>query len=112
MGDAAELEKRCEILMEKHTSENKAVNKVYGDNEELFKMKERFEEVMEKYDLGDGFAAPEVARWLVTDNNFQETVKKVSKRWDMSIKEAEHFARWISKGLEMKVIPDPRGSQT
>ena len=43
-------------------------------------MKWRFKQVLEKYDLGDGHAAPQVAKWLVDDDNFQETAQRVASR--------------------------------
>merc|ERR1712129_7770 len=106
--DLRELEKRCESLVETHMKRTGAVNKVATDNAELFKIKERFDVVLEKYDLVDGFAAPEVASWLVSDQDLRKTVQRVAKRWEMSSEEAEHFCQWISKGLELKIIPDPR----
>merc|ERR1711957_48331 len=68
--DPKELETRCEALLEKMMACNKAVNETGKANEDLFKMKERFEEVMFKYDLGDGLAAPLVADWLVDNDGF------------------------------------------
>lgn len=106
--DLTELETRCEKMLERTMKVNKQVNKIATDNAELFQMKERFEAVLEKYDLGDGHVAPEVARWVVEDNNVKQTIQRAAKRWDMSIEEAGHFVQWIAKGLEMKIIPDPR----
>merc|ERR1712187_1021070 len=73
----------------------------FNMKEDLFEMKHHFKSVLEKYKWGDGVAAPQVAKWLVTDNDYQRTVQRVAQRWDMSFEEAGHFARWIQKGLEM-----------
>mmetsp|Transcript_84950 Transcript_84950/g.245626 ORF Transcript_84950/g.245626 Transcript_84950/m.245626 type:complete len:339 (+) Transcript_84950:49-1065(+) len=105
--DPKKLEKRCEELYEKQIAENKAVNEMAKNNEDLFVMKERFEEVLEKYDLGDGHAAPLVTRWLLEDDDIEQTIDKVAKQWEMSREEAGHFAKWIKKGLDMGVIPKP-----
>mmetsp|Transcript_40323 Transcript_40323/g.128139 ORF Transcript_40323/g.128139 Transcript_40323/m.128139 type:complete len:267 (-) Transcript_40323:202-1002(-) len=106
--DVDKLEKRCEELLLAMTSENKAVNQVAKKNEDMFEMKKRFEAVFEKYDLEGTDAAPEVAKWLVSDDNFAQTVEKVAKRWRMTKQHAEDFAKWISKGLELKIIPRPQ----
>eukprot|EP00931_Biecheleriopsis_adriatica_P082492 TRINITY_DN55932_c0_g1_i1.p1 TRINITY_DN55932_c0_g1~~TRINITY_DN55932_c0_g1_i1.p1 ORF type:complete len:286 (+),score=89.37 TRINITY_DN55932_c0_g1_i1:33-860(+) len=106
--DAKELERRCEHLLEQHYGDNEKASQAAGENKELFEMKARFQAVLEKYGLGDGQAAPQVAMWLATDADFKKSVERVRLRWDMSQEEAEHFAAWIQKGLDMKVIPDPR----
>eukprot|EP00927_Polykrikos_kofoidii_P060981 TRINITY_DN55874_c0_g1_i1.p1 TRINITY_DN55874_c0_g1~~TRINITY_DN55874_c0_g1_i1.p1 ORF type:complete len:291 (-),score=52.99 TRINITY_DN55874_c0_g1_i1:432-1244(-) len=106
--DSNTIEKRCEELYKKLEVENKTVNQVYDANKELFQLKEKFDAVFEKYDLGDGTAAPLVAQWLVSDNDLSKTVERVAKRWQMDKSEAEHIARWISKGLELKIIPTPQ----
>jgi len=108
--DMKALQRRCEQLYERQIAENMAVNEVAKSNEDLFKMKERFDVVLEKYDLGDGEAAPLVANWLVTDKDLPRTVDRVAKQWVMSKKEAEDFTKWIKKGIEMKVIPTPKAS--
>jgi len=104
---ASDVEKRCEKLLLTMQEENIAVNKVAKDNEDLFRMKERFEVIFDKYNLEDTDAAPRVAKWLVADKDLATTADKVSKKWGMTSKEAKHFAAWIQKGLDMKVIPTP-----
>lgn len=108
--DLKNLETKCEELYEAQISENKAINEVGKQNEDLFKMKERFEEVMEKYDLGDGHAAPIVTQMLVDDDDLYKTIGRVAKMWKMTEKEAGSFTKWIKKGMEMKVIPTPKAS--
>mmetsp|Transcript_105635 Transcript_105635/g.297154 ORF Transcript_105635/g.297154 Transcript_105635/m.297154 type:complete len:262 (-) Transcript_105635:209-994(-) len=71
------------------------------DNE-LVRMKERFDEIVEKYDLKDGNAASEVADWLVS-GEWLVTSERVAKRWQMEAEDADDFLRWISKGLEFKI---------
>lgn len=98
-----ECEKRCDMLLEKQM----AIGRVLKTNEDMFSMKAKFDEVVDKYDLADIDFAPEVARMIVTDKDLGKTVAQVAKRYKMEKDDAEHLAKWISKGLEMKVIPDP-----
>lgn len=107
-----EVEERCEQLLLKVQNENTMVNKVGKEHEELFKMKERFDKVWQKYDLEGSNAAPEVAKWLVEDKDFDNTVGKIAKRWQMEKRDAQDLARWISKGLELKIIPDPSAASS
>jgi len=105
--DAASMEKRCEALHEKQLAENKAVNDFVNIHGSVLEMKDKFEQVLDKYDLGDGEAAPLVARWLTEDKDMAQSVQRVVKAWSMSEAEAEHFAKWIRYGLDMKIIPVP-----
>eukprot|EP00929_Paragymnodinium_shiwhaense_P100333 TRINITY_DN62581_c0_g1_i2.p1 TRINITY_DN62581_c0_g1~~TRINITY_DN62581_c0_g1_i2.p1 ORF type:complete len:167 (+),score=56.75 TRINITY_DN62581_c0_g1_i2:309-809(+) len=98
-----DCEKRCDALLEKQM----AIGRVLQKNEDMFSMKGKFDEVIEKYDLADTDFAPDIAKMLVTDKDLGKSVEKISKRWKVAQSDAEHLAKWISKGLEMKVIPDP-----
>lgn len=70
--------------------------------EEMVKMKERFDEVVKKYDLAeDEHMATEVADWLVS-GEWVMTIKKVAQRWKMEEQDAEDFLRWIAKGVQFK----------
>lgn len=63
-------------------------------------MKQRFDEVCEKYDLrNDPGAAGEVADWLVS-GEWKITIDRVAKRWHMELQDAEDFIMWISQGVE------------
>jgi len=104
---ASDVEERCEKLLLIMQEENTSVNKVAKEHEDLFKMKERFEVIFDKYNLEDTDAAPQVAKWLVADKDLGTTAGKVAKKWGMTSKEGKHFAAWIQKGLDMKVIPTP-----
>merc|ERR1711990_1158456 len=69
---------------------------------EMVKMKERFEEVVKKYDLRQDEAfADEVAEWL-TSGEWVVTVRRVAQRWKMEEDDAEAFLKWIAKGVEFK----------
>eukprot|EP00403_Amphidinium_massartii_P036844 CAMPEP_0178438808 /NCGR_PEP_ID=MMETSP0689_2-20121128/35797_1 /TAXON_ID=160604 /ORGANISM="Amphidinium massartii, Strain CS-259" /LENGTH=237 /DNA_ID=CAMNT_0020061249 /DNA_START=58 /DNA_END=767 /DNA_ORIENTATION=+ len=53
---------------------------------ELVKMKQRFDEIVQKYDLKDEETASEIADWLTRGNNGRETVitlKDLERRWQM-----------------------------
>eukprot|EP00929_Paragymnodinium_shiwhaense_P116002 TRINITY_DN8522_c0_g1_i1.p1 TRINITY_DN8522_c0_g1~~TRINITY_DN8522_c0_g1_i1.p1 ORF type:complete len:274 (+),score=101.19 TRINITY_DN8522_c0_g1_i1:63-884(+) len=71
-------------------------------DQDLVSLKERFDEVVEKYDLKDGEAAGELADWL-TSGEWNITVKRVAERWGMEYADAASFLAWISKGLEFKM---------
>jgi tetratricopeptide (TPR) repeat protein len=69
---------------------------------EMVRMKEKFDEVVAKYDLReDENFASEVADWLVS-GEWVVTVKRVAQRWKMEVEDAEDFLKWISKGVEFK----------
>lgn len=68
--------------------------------EMMVRMKNRFDEVCEKYNLRDDpDAAGEVADWLVS-GEWNITVDRVAKRWGMEHQDAEDFIMWISQGVE------------
>lgn len=69
---------------------------------DMVRMKERFDEVCDQYDLRDDpNFADEVANWL-TSGEWVVTVKRVASRWKMDVKDAEDFLKWIAKGVEFK----------
>lgn len=98
------LEARIELLRGKKEAEERAKDEESSEDEAdsaLVRMKERFDEVIEKYDLRDGDAAAEVADWL-TAGEWLMTTKRVAQRWKMEYEDAEDFIKWIAKGLEFK----------
>jgi tetratricopeptide (TPR) repeat protein len=105
--EASALEARCESLFERQAKRNVVINKVAGEHELMMKMKERFEVAWRKHKLDEADAAPEIARWLVAHDDLSFTVDKVAEKWKMSKKEAEDVAKWISKGLELGIVPQP-----
>jgi len=76
----------------------------------LLRMKARFDEVVDKYDLTDGEAAGELADWL-TSGEWLVTTQRVAQRWKMEEEDAEAFLKWISKGLEFKMANAENAAQ-
>mmetsp|Transcript_77548 Transcript_77548/g.209621 ORF Transcript_77548/g.209621 Transcript_77548/m.209621 type:complete len:262 (+) Transcript_77548:73-858(+) len=105
--DPEALGSRCDALFEKQAKENQAVNKVVNEQEKMMKMKGRFETAFKKHGLYEADAAPEIARWLVAHDDLPFTVDKIAEKWKMSKIEAEDIAKWISKGIELGVVPRP-----
>ncbi|CAJ1433084.1 unnamed protein product, partial [Effrenium voratum] len=68
----------------------------------MVNVKERFDEVCEKYDLRDGEAAGQVADWL-TSGEWEVTPKRVAQRFKMEEEDAQVFLAWIAQGLDFKV---------
>jgi len=69
---------------------------------DMVRMKERFDEVCDQYDLRDDpNFAEEVAEWL-TSGEWVVTINRVAHRWKMEVKDAEDFLKWIAKGVEFK----------
>merc|ERR1712037_757320 len=98
------MQQRLETLRRKKAEVDSAQQNESSEDEcdtELVKMKERFDEIVEKYDLRDGDAAEEVANWL-TSGEWVMTAKRVAQRWQMETQDAEDFLRWIAKGLQFK----------
>merc|ERR1712151_257724 len=93
-----------QVLREKIAAEERAKEESSEDecDTRLVSMKQRFDEVVEKYDLRDGEAAGLVADWLVS-GEWGITVKRVSQRWQMEENDAHDFLQWIAKGLQFKV---------
>merc|ERR1719195_104241 len=103
---AEELESRLESLRSKKEAVDKAKAEEDAESEDeadtaLVRMKERFDEVVEKYDLADGEAAGEVADWLVS-GEWLVTIKRVAQRWKMEEEDAEAFLKWIARGVEFQ----------
>lgn len=69
--------------------------------DDLGRMKERFDEIVEKYDLKNDDSAADVADWL-TSGEWQVTVKRVADRWHMDLIDAHDFLAWIAKGCEFQ----------
>lgn len=102
-----ELEARMGSLRAKAEAAQHARDEEAAESEDeadtaLVRMKQRFDEVVEKYDLRDGSAAEEVADWL-TSGEWAISVRRVAQRWKMEEEDAEAFLNWIAKGLEFKV---------
>eukprot|EP00439_Symbiodinium_sp_Y106_P046919 s1158_g6.t1 len=68
----------------------------------MVNVKERFDEVVEKYDLRDGEAAGEVADWL-TSGEWDVTPKRIAQRFKMEEEDAQVFLAWIAQGLDFKI---------
>jgi len=79
---------------------------------DMVRMKERFDEVCDQYDLRDDPKfAEEVAEWL-TSNEWVVTVKRVADRWKMEVKDAEDFIKWIKKGVDFKAEQSAQAEQS
>lgn len=99
-----QMDARIALLRGKLEAEVKAKAEESSEDEcdtALVRMKERFDEIVEKYDLRDGDAASDVADWL-TSGEWIMTTKRVAQRWNMEYEDAEDFIKWIAKGLEFK----------
>uniref|UniRef100_A0A7S1L6T7 Uncharacterized protein n=1 Tax=Alexandrium catenella TaxID=2925 RepID=A0A7S1L6T7_ALECA len=104
---AEEVERRVQLMRGKKEAVDKVKAEADAESEdevdtELVRMKQRFDEVVEKYDLRQGNAAEEVADWL-TAGEWLVTIKRVAQRWKMEDQDAEDFLKWIAKGLEFQV---------
>eukprot|EP00927_Polykrikos_kofoidii_P072107 TRINITY_DN68261_c0_g1_i1.p1 TRINITY_DN68261_c0_g1~~TRINITY_DN68261_c0_g1_i1.p1 ORF type:complete len:273 (+),score=65.58 TRINITY_DN68261_c0_g1_i1:98-916(+) len=99
------LKQRIETLQgKKARAEAEAKEAEESDDDadnDLVRLKERFDEIVEKYDLKDDDAASQISDWL-TSGEWEVTVKRVSQRWGMSLLEAHDFLGWIAKGLQFK----------
>lgn len=99
----ARLEKlRCKLQAEEEEKAREAAESDDDGDIDLVALKDKFDAVVEKYDLKDGEAAGELADWL-TSGEWNITVKKVADRWHMEYADAASFLAWISKGLEFKM---------
>lgn len=100
-------EKRRERLWETLQQNNRDIDDLAKANEPYWKMKQRFDDLVDKYDLGDGQFFLLVARWLIIDECFDKTVETVMKHWKMNKSDAEFGAKWVKLGLEThKNSPD------
>ncbi|CAK0797534.1 unnamed protein product [Prorocentrum cordatum] len=107
-GGPEDLEGRVAALRAKVEAEAKAAaDEAAAESSEdecdtaLVRAKQRFDEVVQKYDLQDGDAATQIADWLVS-GEWEVTPDRVAKRWQMEPEDAEDLVRWIAKGLEFK----------
>eukprot|EP00928_Gymnodinium_smaydae_P087781 TRINITY_DN71999_c0_g1_i1.p2 TRINITY_DN71999_c0_g1~~TRINITY_DN71999_c0_g1_i1.p2 ORF type:complete len:272 (-),score=109.24 TRINITY_DN71999_c0_g1_i1:6-821(-) len=104
---AEALDKRIEEFRSKKEGEEReraqqqAEDEEDEDGMEMVRCKERFDAVVEKYDLSNAEAAAEVADWL-TSGEWEVTVKRVADRFRMDAVDATHFLAWIARGLEFK----------
>jgi len=99
-----DVDAKLAFLQGKVREEEKAKEEESSEDEcdtALVKCKERFDEVVEKYDLRDGEAAGEVADWIVS-GEWLLTTKRVAERWKMEIEDAEAFLKWIARGVEFQ----------
>jgi tetratricopeptide (TPR) repeat protein len=99
------LKTRMESLRDKKVEVQKAKDDESSEDEcdtELVTLKQRFDEVVEKYELRNDDAASEVAEWL-TSGEWLVTIRRVAQRWKMEEQDAVDFLKWISKGLEFKM---------
>lgn len=72
---------------------------------ELVKLKNRFDEVCEKYNLKDEKTASEIADWLTRANTGEQTVvtlKDLQRRWEMDEEDAFAFLAWIDQAQKFK----------
>jgi tetratricopeptide (TPR) repeat protein len=104
------LEKRLEVLQDKKAAADKAEAKRKAEEDddsddvdgvELVRLKNRFDEIVKKYDFSEGNAADEIAEWL-TSGEWSVNVRRVATRWHMDTLDAHDFLAWIAKGLEFK----------
>merc|ERR1712125_276236 len=80
-----EMSARIELLQGKKRAKEEDDANQSSDDEcglDLVRMKERFDEVVEKYELRDGNAAEQVSEWL-TSGEWLVTIKRVAQRWKM-----------------------------
>jgi len=71
----------------------------------LVRMKQRFDEIVLKYDLHDEETASEIADWLTRGNADGQTIitlKDLQRRWQMDEEDAIDFLAWIDKAQEFK----------
>lgn len=98
--EAALKEKQANVeRLTKQEEEDKADDPV---GMAMTNVKERFDEICDKYDLRDGDAAGEVADWL-TSGEWEVTAKRVAQRFKMEEEDAQVFLAWIAQGLDFKV---------
>ncbi|CAK8990634.1 unnamed protein product [Durusdinium trenchii] len=98
---SAELEKKQAAVEQvaREAAEDKADDPI---GMAMTNVKERFDEICDKYDLRDGDAAGEVADWL-TSGEWDVTPKRVAQRFKMEEEDAQVFLAWIAQGLDFKV---------
>ncbi|CAE8702522.1 unnamed protein product [Polarella glacialis] len=102
------LQARADSLREKKEAEEKEQQEMEDDRADdpigmaMVHTKERFDEVVQKYDLKDGEAAGELADWLVS-GEWNITPKRVAQRWNMEEEDAAVFLKWIQAGLDFKI---------
>jgi len=99
-----DLERRLKSLRAKIAEIEAAKEEESSDDEaglEMVRMKAKFDEVVEKYDLRDDESAAEVADWLAS-GEWLLTVRRVAQRWKMEEADAEAFLKWIAKGVEFQ----------
>lgn len=99
------LEARLKLFRDKLAEIQKLKEEESSEDEigmDMVRMKERFDEVIEKYDMReDENFADEVAEWI-TSGEWVVTIKRVAQRWKMEEDDAEAFLKWIAKGVEFK----------
>mmetsp|Transcript_87746 Transcript_87746/g.183424 ORF Transcript_87746/g.183424 Transcript_87746/m.183424 type:complete len:292 (-) Transcript_87746:163-1038(-) len=98
--ESEEEEKRRERLWESLQKENREIDEVAKAQAPYWKMRERFNGLVDKYDLGDGQFFLLVARWLVMDECFDVTVERARKHWKMEKDEVEFAVKWVKIGME------------
>lgn len=90
-----DLEKRCDLLWNKHVAASKATTSV----EEVKELKRRFKVALGNYEFDAEDAAAEAAEVL-----FQEdAVSRVAEGLRMELADAEDVVKWLSSGLEFKI---------
>lgn len=105
--DAVALQERVSFLRSKKESADRARAAEEESSEDevdtsLVRLKQRFDGIVEKYDLRETGAADEVADWLVS-GEWHINAKRVAQRFKMTDEDAFDFLQWIAKGLEFKV---------
>lgn len=105
---AAQIEEQLTRL--KHKKEEVDAEKREQDEDEaadpigmeMVRMKKRFDEVVEKYDLNrnDG-AASEIADWL-TSGEWEMTARRTALKYQMEMEDAYDFLRWIQRGIDFQ----------
>ncbi|CAL1148134.1 unnamed protein product, partial [Cladocopium goreaui] len=102
------LDQREAALKEKQANVERSTKQEEEDKADdpvgmaMTNVKERFDEICDKYDLRDGDAAGEVADWL-TSGEWEVTAKRVAQRFKMEEEDAQVFLAWIAQGLDFKV---------
>lgn len=72
---------------------------------ELVRCKQRFDEVIEKYNLKDEETASEIADWMTRGNAGEQTditLKDLDNKWGMDEDDAMAFLAWIDKAQQFR----------
>lgn len=105
--DLSELVKLKATIQGHKEERDKLLAEESDDEDEsgMISAKQRFDQVIEKYDMKDEETAGEIADWLTRGNSEDGTcvtLKDLERRWDMEEEDAVDFLAWIHMGQQFQ----------